>query len=106
MKTLLKKGDIVEVRRGEEKGKRGKILKVLREENRIRCLVEGVNLAKKHQRPRGTEKPGGIIDIPQPIAVSNLVFICPKCGNKAKLKREVIEGRKVRRCRECLEVIE
>lgn len=106
MKTLLKKGDIVEVRRGEEKGKRGKILKILREENKIRCLIEGVNLAKKHQKPRRADKPGGIIDIPQPIDVANLIFICPKCGEKAKLKRAVIEKRRVRRCQECEEVIE
>ncbi len=106
MKTLLKKGDIVEVRRGEERGKRGKILKVLYEKNRIRCLVEGVNLAKKHQRARGTDKPGGIIDIPQPIDVANLSFICPKCGKKAKLKRGLVENRRVRLCRECEEIIE
>jgi large subunit ribosomal protein L24 len=106
LKTLLKKGDIVEVRRGEEKGKSGKILKVLYEKERIRCIVEGVNLAKKHQRARGVEQPGGIIDIPQPIAVANLVFVCPKCGEKTKLKREKREGRRVRMCKECGEVID
>ncbi len=106
MKTHLKKGDIVEVRSGEEKGKRGKILKVLREDDRIRFLVEGVNLAKRHRRPTGADKPGGIIDIPQPIDVSNLILVCPKCGNLVKVKREVVEGRRVRKCRECDEIID
>ncbi len=106
MKTYLRKGDIVELRCGDEKGKRGKIIKLLREKDRIRALVEGVKLAKKHQRPRGADKPGGIIDIPQPIDISNLIFICPKCGERTKLRRRVVEERRQRECRKCGEIVD
>lgn len=108
LKTYLKKNDIVEVISGEEKGKRGKIIKMLyeREENRIRAIVEGVNLHKKHQRPRRADQPGGIIEIPLPLPVCKLVLICPKCGQRTKVKREKIENRRVRICKKCNEIID
>ncbi|OYD16334.1 50S ribosomal protein L24 [candidate division WOR-3 bacterium JGI_Cruoil_03_51_56] len=104
----LRKGDLVEVITGEERGRRGKIMKIERDKKtgRNRVLVEGLNLAKKHQRTRSAEKPGGIIDLPNPIDVSNLVLLCPKCGRKTKVKREVHDGRRVRICRECNEIID
>ncbi|MCX7732755.1 MAG: 50S ribosomal protein L24 [candidate division WOR-3 bacterium] len=104
----LRKGDVVEVISGEEKGRRGKVLRIEWHEKSksYRAIVEGVNLAKKHQRTRGPDKPGGIVDLPNPIDVSNLVLICPKCGKKAKVRREEHEGRRVRVCRECEEIID
>lgn len=104
----LRKGDLVEVIAGDERGRRGKILRLEadRKTGRVRAIVDGLNLAKKHQRPQGATKPGGIIDLPSPIDVSNLVLLCPKCGKKAKVRREPHEGRRVRVCRECDEIID
>uniref|UniRef100_A0A7V4E4K9 Large ribosomal subunit protein uL24 n=1 Tax=candidate division WOR-3 bacterium TaxID=2052148 RepID=A0A7V4E4K9_UNCW3 len=108
LKTYLKKNDIVEVISGEEKGKRGKIIKMLyeKDKNMVRAIVEGVNLHKKHQKPRGADQPGGIIDIPLPLPVCKLALICPKCGQKTKVKREKIEGKRVRICKKCNEIID
>lgn len=104
----LKKGDVVEVTTGEERGRRGKVLRVEWNDRTkgYRAIVEGVNLAKRHQRPRGPNKPGGIVDLPNPIDVSNLALICPKCGKRTKVKREEHEGRRVRVCKKCEEIID
>ncbi len=100
----IKKNDLVEVNAGDEKGRRGRVLEIFPEKNR--AIIEGVNLVKKHQRARSQTKPGGIVTVPAPIHVSNLVLICPKCGKQAKIKREKIENKRVRICKECGEIIE
>lgn len=100
----VKKNDLVEVITGEEKGRRGRILEVLQEKNKV--IIEGVNLVKKHQRTRSQTKPGGIVIIPAPIHISNISLICPKCGKKTKIKRGKVENRRVRICKECGEIIE
>lgn len=104
IKFDIKKNDLVEVISGEEKGRRGRVLEVDREKGK--AIVEGVNLVKKHQRVRSQTQPSGIITKPAPIHISNLVLICPKCGKKTKIKREKIEKRRVRICKECGEIIE
>lgn len=104
----LRKGDMVEIITGEDRGRRGKILEMQRDKKtgRVRAVVEGLNMAKKHRRASGPGKPGGIIDLPCPIDVSNVVLLCPKCGRKAGVRRaEHGEGR-VRVCRECEEIID
>ncbi len=100
----IKKNDLVEVNTGEEKGRRGRVLEVNRE--RQTAVVEGVNLVKKHQRARSPTKPAGIITIPAPIHISNLILICPKCGKKTRIRREKVEKRRVRVCKECGEIID
>jgi large subunit ribosomal protein L24 len=104
----LRKGDMVEVITGEERGRRGKILRTEadRETGRWRAVVEGVCMAKRHQRPRGAGKPGGIVDLPNAMDISNLALLCPKCGKRAKVRREEHGGRRVRVCRECDEIID
>lgn len=104
----LRKGDMVEVITGEERGRRGKILRtdVDRKTGKVRVIVEGLNLAKKHQRTRGAGKPGGIVDLPNHIDISNVVLLCPKCGKKASVRREEHDGRRSRVCRECDEIID
>jgi len=108
IRTRLRKGDLVEVITGEERGRRGKILKFEsnKKTGRVRAIVDGLNLAKKHQKTRGADKPGGIIDLPNPIDVSNLALLCSKCGKKSRVRREAHEGRRVRICRECDEIID
>lgn len=104
----LRKGDVVEVITGEERGRRGKILRIelQKKSKSYRAIVEGINLAKKHQRTRGPDKPGGIVDLPNSINIANLVLICPKCGKRAKVKRVEHEGRRVRVCKVCEEIID
>ncbi|MCX8014780.1 MAG: 50S ribosomal protein L24 [candidate division WOR-3 bacterium] len=104
----LKKGDLVEVITGDEKGKRGKILEIIKDKtkNQIRAVVEGVNLAKKHKRTHRADRPGGIIDLPNPIDISNLALVCPKCAKITKIKREIIEGKRTRICKLCNEIVE
>jgi large subunit ribosomal protein L24 len=104
----FRKGDLVEVISGEEKGRRGKILEILKDKKRniIRAVVEGINLAKKHQRTVRADRPGGIIDIPCPISISKLGLLCPKCGKITKVRREVVEGKRKRICKLCKELID
>jgi len=104
----LRKGDLVEVLVGEDRGRRGKILRVKldKDNGRYRVYVEGLNLAKKHQRPQGTTKPGGIVDLPNPLDASNVALLCPKCGKRSHVRREEHEGRRVRICRKCDEIID
>ena len=104
----LRKSDLVEVISGDHKGRRGKILEIKHEKKtgRVRAIVEGINLAKKHRRATGPGKPGGIIDLPTPIDVSNLVIMCPKCGKRARIRREEHGEGRVRVCRGCDEIID
>ena len=74
----LKKGDRVKVIAGKDLGKDGVIMRVLNDKNKV--IVEGVNIAKKHQRPTRATMQGGIIDKDMPIPVSNVSIICPGCG--------------------------
>jgi len=104
VKFHIKKDDLIEVNTGVEKGRRGRILEIIPEKNQ--AIIEGINLVKKHQRARSQTKPSGIVTVPAPIHISNLVLICSKCGKKTKIKRDKIEDRRVRICKECGEIIE
>ena len=104
VKFHIKKDDLIEVNTGVEKGRRGRILEIIPEKNQ--AIIEGINLVKKHQRARSQTKPSGIVTVPAPIHISNLVLICSKCGKKTKIKRDKIEDRRVRICKECGETIE
>jgi large subunit ribosomal protein L24 len=103
-KFHIKKNDLIEVRLGEEKGRRGRVLEIHRDTGM--AIIEGVNLVKKHQRARSQNKPSGVVTVPAPLYISNLMLICPKCGKKVTVKREKIEKRRVRICKECGEMIE
>jgi large subunit ribosomal protein L24 len=100
----IKKNDLVEINTGEEKERRGRVLEILPEKNQ--AIIEGINLVKKHQRARSQTKPSGIVTVPGPIHISNLILICPRCGKKTKVKRDKIENRRIRLCKECGEIIE
>ncbi len=94
-KTHVKKGDIVEVTAGREKGKRGKILRVLKEENRV--LVEKLNMLKRHTRPSQTSQQGGIIEREGKIHISNVMPVDPKSNKPSRISRKRLEdGTRVR----------
>lgn len=91
----FKKGDKVNVIAGKDKGKSGKILHVLRKENRV--VVEGINMVKKHQKPNATNQTGGIVEIEHPIHISNVMIADPKTGKSTRIGHEINKnGKKVR----------
>ncbi|RMG85642.1 MAG: 50S ribosomal protein L24 [Candidatus Dadabacteria bacterium] len=104
MGAKIKRDDMVEVIAGNERGKRGKVLRVLRE--RDRALVERVNLVKRHMKPNATSQ-GGILEKEAPIHLSNLALVCEKCDRPVRVGFRVLEdGRKVRACKRCGEVFD
>ncbi len=95
----LKKGDRVKVIAGKDLGKDGVIMRVIPEKDKV--IVEGVNIAKKHQRPTRATMQGGIIDKDMPIHVSNVALICGSCGATRLGYRFDDVGKKIRICRKC-----
>ncbi len=95
----LKKGDRVKVIAGKDIGKDGVIMRVIPEKNKV--IVEGVNIAKKHQRPTRATMQGGIIDKDMPLHVSNVALICGSCGATRIGYRFDDAGKKIRICRKC-----
>ena len=95
----LRKGDRVKVIAGKDVGKDGVIMRVIPEKNRV--IVEGVNMAKKHQRPTRATMQAGIIDKDMPIDASNVALICGTCGATRVGFRFDDSGKKVRVCRKC-----
>nr|WP_218915730.1 50S ribosomal protein L24 [Desulfobacca acetoxidans] len=101
----IKKNDKVEVIAGKEKGKTGKVLKVLRDKNRV--LVEKINMIKRHTRPSPTTGQGGIIEKEAPLHISNVKLICGKCTEATRIKKtQTADGKWVRTCCKCGELIE
>ena len=99
----IKKDDTVMVKVGAEKGKRGRVINVFPKKNR--CLVERLNMIKKHMKPNKKYTQGGIIEKEASIHRSNVVLICPKCDKPTKIGHKILEsGSKVRVCRKCGEV--
>jgi len=93
------KGDTVKIITGKDKGKTGKILKVLLKKNSI--LIEGLNLYKKHVRPKHQGEKGEMVLVPRPIDVSNVMFVCPNCGQAVKIGYRFDAERKLRICKKC-----
>ena len=103
-KFRLKKGDDVVVVSGRDKGKKGSILRVITQDDRV--LVDGVNMVKRHTRPSQTQ-PGGIISKEAPIHISNVALADPKDGTATRVGYKFLEdGRKVRFAKQSGEVID
>jgi len=100
----IKKNDTIQVITGKDKGKKGRVLKVLPKENKI--IVENINLAIKHVKSRREGEKGQKIKIPMPLQVSNAMIICSKCGSKTRIGyRFLANGEKHRECKKCHEII-
>lgn len=95
----LKKDDIVLIISGKDKGKKGKVLRVLPKENKI--MVEGVFIVKKHVKPKRQGEKGQRVEIPGFINVSCAKFICPKCGKPTRVGYRLTENNKYRMCKKC-----
>ncbi len=105
MGAKIRKEDTVVVIAGRERGKRGKVARVFPDTDRL--VVEGVNLIKRHSRPRGMGMPGGIIEREAPLHRSNVMLVCSKCDKPTRVGfRELDNGSRVRVCHKCGEVIE
>ena len=101
----LRKDDTVMVIAGRERGKTGKVLRVLGEKNRV--LIEHVNMVKRHQKPRSAQQQGGIIEKEAPIHLSNVVPICGRCNKPTRVGHRQLEGgRTMRVCRRCNEILD
>lgn len=101
----IKKDDLVQVISGKDKGKRGKILKVIPKENKI--VIQGINMVKRHQRPIPQLREGGIIEREAPIYASKVMLVCPNCDKPTRVGAKFLEdGTKVRVCKKCGEVID
>ena len=98
-KIKLRVDDTVIVNSGVDAGKKGKILKVLKADNKV--VVQGVNIRTKHTKPRRQGETGGIVKVESPIHVSKVNYYCEKCGKGVKLGVQVKDGKKVRVCRKC-----
>lgn len=104
-KRKLKKNDLVMVVAGKEKGKSGRILQILSKKDR--AIVEKVNFVKRHQRPSGQQRQGGIIEKEAPIHISNLMLICETCNKPVRAGMRILEdGKKARYCKKCGELID
>ncbi|MBP8980008.1 MAG: 50S ribosomal protein L24 [Syntrophobacterales bacterium] len=100
----LKKGDTVQVTAGREKGKTGKIIRIMRDKDRV--IVEKLNFVKRHQRPDAKGK-GGIVEKEGPINITNVSYYCNKCEKGVRLGHKILEeGKKVRICKKCQEIID
>jgi len=99
----LKKGDMVKVIAGRERGKSGKILKIVTDKNKV--VVEKLNFVKRHQKPDAKGK-GGIVEKEAPIHASNVMLICSKCDGAVRVGHKLLEdGKKVRVCSKCQEIL-
>jgi large subunit ribosomal protein L24 len=104
--TPIRKNDNVVVTTGKDRGKRGRVLKVVPEKNRL--VIEGVNFIKRHTKPnpqRGIK--GGLVEREASLHASNVQLVCPECGKPTRLGRKILgDGRKVRICRKCEGVVD
>jgi large subunit ribosomal protein L24 len=110
-KMRVKKGDLVQVLRGKDRGKQGRVMEARPDEQRV--LVENLNIVKRHMRPRPIRQrsgiggaqiePGGVVEKPAPIPVANVMVVCPTCGRPTRvgIERKLIKNRvvPVRVCR-------
>ena len=95
----VKKNDTVVVLSGKDKGKKGKVLSVDPENRKV--LVEGVNVASRHQKPRKQGEEGGIIKMETPIYACKVMTVCPKCSKATRVAHKIVDGKKVRVCKHC-----
>ncbi|WP_289023637.1 50S ribosomal protein L24 [Desulfobacter postgatei] len=101
----IKKDDKVKVLTGKDKGKIGKVLKVVKKTNRI--VVENINMVKVHQRPSQANPQGGIVEKSMPIDVSNLMLMCNSCVKPTRIGiKQLEDGKRVRVCKKCNQQID
>jgi len=100
----LRKGDVVQIIKGKDKGKKGKIISVLSEGKR--AIIEGLNLAKKHKKQTSQDQKGGIVQIEAPVAIGNIMYVCKACNKPVRVGFSILkDGSKTRVCKTCKEAL-
>ena len=100
----VRRDDVVQVISGDDRGKKGKVLKILTKKNR--AIVEGINLVKKHKRKTQNDQQGGVVSIETSISISNLSLVCKHCSSPSRAGFRIGKDKeKVRFCKKCNEVI-
>jgi large subunit ribosomal protein L24 len=103
-KYKIKKNDTVMVVAGRDRGKTGKVMRVL--PDRARVIVERLNIVKRHSKPRGAQSPGGIVEKEAAIDISNVMIFCDRCNAPVRVGIKIAgDGEKTRVCRRCGETI-
>lgn len=101
----IRKNDSVMVIAGKERGKTGKVLRVLPEKNTV--IIERISIVKRHTKARGPQQTGGIIEKEAPINASNVMMMCDKCNAPVRIgHKELGDGKKIRICRRCNEALD
>jgi large subunit ribosomal protein L24 len=100
----IRRNDSVMVIAGKERGKTGKVLRVVPDKEAV--IIERVNLVKRHTRPKGPQQPGGILEKEASIHLSNVMIMCDKCNAPVRIGRKILGGKKIRICRRCGEALE
>ena len=95
----IRRDDKVIVLSGKDKGKTGKVL--VADPKSLKVIVEGVNVATKHQKAQKKGQDGGIIKVETPIYVSKVQLVCPKCGKGTRVGHKIADGKKIRVCKKC-----
>jgi large subunit ribosomal protein L24 len=104
VKLHVRKGDFVTVLSGDDKGRKGKVLKVFSDEGRL--IVEGICVAKKHARPTQKMPQGGTIDKELPLPISKVMLLCPACKKPTRITHIETANGYARVCKNCNEVID
>jgi large subunit ribosomal protein L24 len=101
----IRKNDSVMVIAGKERGKTGKVLRVVTDKDAV--IVERLNIVKRHTKPRGPQQSGGIIEKEAAIHASNIMIMCDNCNAPVRMGRKILaDGKKIRICRRCQEALE
>jgi len=95
----IKKGDLVLIKKGKDKGKSGKVVKILPKDDKV--IVEGLNLVKKIQKPKKAGEKGQIISIPRPVFRANVMLICSSCKQPTRIGYNKDDKTKYRICKKC-----
>lgn len=105
MGLTIKKEDTVMVITGKEKGKKGRVLRVMPDKGRL--TVEKINMIKKHMKPNRQFSQGGILDKEGTLELSNVMLVCPRCSKPTRINNLILDtGKKLRQCKKCKEVID
>lgn len=95
----IKKNDLIKMLAGKDNGKTGKVLRVFPEEKKV--IVDGLNMLKKHNRPKREGEKGQRIEMPRKVDISNAMLVCPKCSKPTKVAYKIEGEKKVRVCKKC-----
>ncbi|MDR1101222.1 MAG: 50S ribosomal protein L24 [Clostridiales bacterium] len=99
-KLHVRKDDKVQILAGKDKGKTGKVVTSFPKVGKV--LVDGINMATKHKKPRKQGESGGIVKVAMPLAASKVMFVCPHCGKPTRVgRRKLNDGKSTRYCKKC-----